>query len=57
MFLFVFVGTKRSSEIAKFQCFDTSQLRGCYIQPKKVPERAGESGVFLYLFYCAKSGL
>ena len=40
MFLWVFAGTqRRSGEIAKFQFFDTCQLRGYYIQPLKSPTK------------------
>ena len=52
MFLFVFAGAKRrSGEIAKFQFLIAT------FSLQKVPESAGDSGAFPYLFYCAKPGL
>ena len=64
MFLFVFAGAKRrSGEIAKFQFWhlptDTCHLRVATFNLQKVPESAGDSGVFPYLFCCAtfKPGL
>ena len=47
MFLFVFAGAKRSGEIAKFQ-FLIPANGGVATFSQKVPESAGDSGVFLY---------
>ena len=58
MFLFVFVGFKRrSGEISKFQVLIPANLGSGYIQPPKVPECAGDSGVFPYLSCCALPSL
>ena len=56
MFLCVFVGAKRrSGEIAKFQFLIPAEVATFSLQ--KVPEKAGDSGVFPYLFCYAKPGL
>ena len=57
MFLFVFAGAKRrSGEIAKFQ-FLIPANGLLHSASQKPPESAGDSGVFPYLFCCAKPDL
>ena len=58
MFLFVFAGAKRrSGEIAKFQFLIPANWGVATFSLQKVSESAGDSGVFLHLFFCAKPGL
>ena len=54
----MFAGAKRrSGEIAKFQFLMPANWGVATFSLQKVPESAGDSGVFLYLFCCAKQGL
>ena len=58
MFLFVSAGAKRrSGEISQFQFLIPANSRVATFSLQKVPESAGDSGVFPYLFCCAKPGL
>ena len=51
MFLFVFAGAKRrSDEISKFQLFIPANRGVVTFSLLKVPESAGDSGVFFFLF-------
>ena len=51
MFLCVFAGAKgRSGEIAKFQFLIPASWGVATFSLQKVPESAGDSGVFPYLF-------
>ena len=55
MFLFVFAGAKRrSGKIAKFQFLRPANWGVATFSLQNVPESAGDSGVFPYLFCCAK---
>ena len=54
----VFAGAQRSSgEIAKFQFLIPANWEVQHSASKKVPESAGDGGIFSCLFCCAKPGL
>ena len=58
MFVYKFAWAKeRSGGISKFQFLIPANLGVATFSFQTVPESAGDSGVFLYLFCCAKPGL
>ena len=58
MFLFVFAGARRrSGEISEVQSLISANLEFATFSLQKLSESTGDSGVFPYLFCCAKPGL
>ena len=54
----VFAGAiRRSGEIAKFQFMTPANWGVATFSLQKVPESAGDGGIFPFLFYCTKAGL
>ena len=50
MFLFLFTGAKRSGEIAKFKFLIPAKWMVATFSLQKVPESAGDNGVFFIYF-------
>ena len=50
-------GKRRSGEIAKFQFLTPANWWVATFSLQKVPESAGDGGIFPFLFCCAKAGL